>query len=151
MSRDARDSGASYVDADRKGWMVDGRARDTAIATSAAARTHSQPVEYFTAPPTQSQAPRAPDGVRSLLPADAAKNAEPKTPPIAGLEADDPRNEVIEQGYQVRDIDRQVNALADQQIDIEGAKARVQAAQGRAREISHASDGWADVAAESAS
>src|SRR5687767_4887581 len=80
----------------------------------------AQPVEYFTAPPPTSSP--GPGGVRSLLPADAARNAGPKAPAMAGLEADDPRREVIEQGYQVRDIDRQVNALADQPIDIEGAK-----------------------------
>lgn len=88
-----------------------------------------QPSQYFTAAPTPTQGPVAPGSVRSLLPADAAKDSEPKTHPVAGLEADDPRTEVIEQGYQVRDIDAKVNALADQQIDIEGAKGEVQAAE----------------------
>src|SRR5687767_12912466 len=94
-----------------------------------ASPTSSRPIEYFTASPVPSQGPLAPGAVRSLLPADAANGSEPKAHPTAGLQADDPRTEVIDQGYQVREIDRQVNALADQQIDIEGAKGRVQSAQ----------------------
>jgi hypothetical protein len=88
----------------------------------------SRPVEYFTAS-SPVQGPLAPGSVRSLLPANAAQAAEPKAHPTAGLEADDPRTEVIEQGHRIREIDRQVNALADQQIDIESANGRVQAAQ----------------------
>jgi hypothetical protein len=49
--------------------------------------------------------------VRSLLPADAAHEAEPKAHPNAGPEKDDPRNDVIDQGYQIQDIDRQVNMI----------------------------------------
>jgi hypothetical protein len=88
----------------------------------------SRPLDVTASSPVV-QGPLAPGSVRSLLPADAARAAEPKAHLTAGLEADDPRAEVIEQGYQVREIDRQVNALADQQIDIEGAQGRVQAAQ----------------------
>ena len=91
-------------------------------STSARHRRHDAPTRRgFTVPPP-SQGPVVPGIVRSLLPADAAQDSEPQKHPVAGFEADDPRTEVIEQGYQVRDIDRQVNALVDQQIDIERAQ-----------------------------
>src|SRR5690349_10432101 len=93
-----------------------------------------RPVEYFTASPP-GQGTVAPGSVRSLLPADAAQDSEPQAHSVAGLEKDDPRKEVIEQGYQVQDIDRQVNALADQQIDVDGANSQVKAAQGKQEQV----------------
>jgi hypothetical protein len=73
--------------------------------------------------------PQASGSPRSLLPADAAQEIEPTARLPQGLEEGDPRAAIIDQGHQVQEIDRKVNALADQPIDVEGAKARVQTAQ----------------------
>lgn len=89
----------------------------------------SRPLEHFVGPLAPAQEALRSGGPRSLLPANTAQGTEPTTLPIAGLETDDPRSLVIDQGLQVRDIDRQVNALADQPIDVDGANARMKAAQ----------------------
>jgi opine dehydrogenase len=62
----------------------------------------------------------------SFIPRTLAEGSQPKQHSTAGLEADDPRRSLIEQGYQVQDLDREANALADQAIDVEGARAKVQ-------------------------
>lgn len=56
-------------------------------------------------------------------------NPVPRPNRFAGLEADDPRNDMLDTAAQLRTIDQQAEALANQPIDIEAAKARVQAAQ----------------------
>jgi opine dehydrogenase len=66
----------------------------------------------------------------SFIPRNLADGSQPKQHSTAGLEADDPRRSLIEQGYQVQDVDREANALADQSIDVEGARAKVQASTG---------------------
>lgn len=66
----------------------------------------------------------------SFIPRSFADGSQPKQHSTAGLEADDPRRTLIEQGYQVQDIDREANALADQVIDVDGARTKVQTAAG---------------------
>ena len=66
----------------------------------------------------------------SLIPRSFTDGSQQKRHSTAGLEADDPRRTLIDQGYQVQDIDREANALADQVIDVEGARTKVQSAAG---------------------
>jgi len=66
----------------------------------------------------------------SFIPRNFADGSQPKQHSTAGLEADDPRRSLIDQGYQVQDIDREANALADQILDVEGARGKVKTAAG---------------------
>ena len=73
--------------------------------------------------------PPGTDGERkSYIPRSSAAGSEPTKHATAGLEADDPRRTLIDQGYDVQNIDREANALADQNIDVEGARGKVQTA-----------------------
>lgn len=106
--------------------------------------THSQPAQSTgsTNPPAAAALPEPPlvqfsststenNFLRpSFIPRNFADGSEPKQHSTAGLEADDPRRSLIDQGYQIQDIDREANALADQSIDVEGARTKVQTAVG---------------------
>lgn len=55
-------------------------------------------------------------------------NPAPRPTRFAGLEADDPRNDMLDTAVQLQTIDQQAHALANQPIDIGAAQGRVQAA-----------------------
>ncbi len=72
----------------------------------------------------------------SLLPANFADDVKTNAPPkIEGMEADDPRLSLIEQGYDIQDIDSDVTALMDRPVDVEGAKLQVQTATGNEQQF----------------
>lgn len=66
----------------------------------------------------------------SYIPRSFADGSQPKQHSYAGLEGDDARRGLIDQGYSIQDIDREANALADQTINVEGARDQVKTAAG---------------------
>jgi hypothetical protein len=66
----------------------------------------------------------------SYIPRSFAEGSQPKQHSSAGLEADDARRGLIDQGYAIEDIDSEANALADQTINVEGARDNVKTAGG---------------------